>query len=101
MATEGTATTVLSSQDGGAILAMWLPCVLFAHLFAFSFLVKMGSMLYPAEYAKAKRLLLGRGKERGGTAPTAAAIAAASHQHDGKQGALYLLLQTTCHSPIS
>lgn len=60
---------------------MWIPCVVFAHLFAFSFLLSMVKVSNPAAWEGAKRRLgrlVGRRRSGDGTAPTAAAIAAAT-----------------------
>jgi hypothetical protein len=75
-ATEG----VLDASYGGSIPIMWIPCVVFAHLFAFSFLFSMFRVTHPAAWDTAKRRLLCRGKRPSGdgTAPTAATIAAAT-----------------------
>jgi hypothetical protein len=67
---------------------MWIPCVVFAHLFAFSFMLSMFKVSNPAVWESAKRRLLCRGKRPSadGTAPTAAAIAAATAaQRQGEQ----------------
>lgn len=71
---------VLDPQYGGSIPVMWIPCVVFAHLFAFSFLLSMFRVTHPAAWDTAKRRLLCKGKRPSGdgTAPTAAAIAAAA-----------------------
>ncbi|KAF8067234.1 ctr9 [Scenedesmus sp. PABB004] len=58
----GAALPPLSSEPGGVIHAMWIPCVVFAHVFAAFFLARMFAVMYPRAWASATRALTGRGR---------------------------------------
>lgn len=56
--------STLAPSDGGAIHAMWVPCVVFAHAFAGYFLLTMVIVMYPKAWADVKRRMLCRSKAK-------------------------------------
>jgi hypothetical protein len=70
--------TVVEPGSGGAMPVMWVPCVVFAHLFAAYFLLGMLSVMYPSTWQQAKaRIGLGGGS-KGSSSSRAGSAAAAS-----------------------
>lgn len=83
---------------------MWIPCVVFAHLFACSFLVSMWKMSHPQVWENIKSALLCKGRQPSADGqpvpPTAAAIAAATRaQGERGPGDALLLLCCQPHQP--
>jgi hypothetical protein len=66
---------VLSSGYGGVIHSMWVPCVVFAHLFAAYFLARMLAVMYPRAWNSMKRRLLNRGDVRRRLSSSGSAVA--------------------------
>lgn len=95
---SNTTAEVMDARNGGSIHAMWIPCVVFAHIFAFGFLLRMVSVMYPSAWAKFQRGLLGKGKRASadGLTPIEAAVAAAN-DNAGTQGEWYMARRA--HSP--
>lgn len=103
MSSNATAAGITDPAYGGSIPMMWIPCVVFAHLFAFSFLVSMWKVSHPQMWENIKRALLCRGRQRPSAdgqpvPPTAAAIAAATRaQGEGRAGLRAVAANRTNH----
>lgn len=62
MSANATRTSMsMAPSDGGVLHQMWIPCVVFAHMFAGYFLLRMLTVMYPKAWADIKRKLFCRG----------------------------------------
>lgn len=62
MSANATGTSMsMAPSDGGVLHQMWIPCVVFAHMFAGYFLLRMLTVMYPKAWADIKRKLFCRG----------------------------------------
>jgi hypothetical protein len=74
--------TVVDPSSGGAMAQMWVPCVVFAHLFAGYFLLTMLAVMYPSATAAVKRRL--GVKARTGASGSGSGSGSGSDSNSGK-----------------